>query len=237
MFRGVMAVALAVSQAAWGQSSPPAPSSLPAAPFGRGEVLNYAVNWPSGLSLGEAQFKVGGGESGWDFEFILDAGLPSFDIRERYRSRTDGQFCSESLEKDSTRGQRKTREKVTYDQKKNLAVRQTIGGGRSEISVPECVKDGLAFVYFLRRELAQGRVPAAQTVNFGAPYQVTATYVDSPQIEVSGVRQATDRVRVSFKGPASSHTLEILFGRDPARTPLVVRAPFSLGTFALELAR
>jgi hypothetical protein len=217
---------------AWGQGSSPA-----GAPFARGEVLNYSVNWPSGLSLGEAQFKVGGGEPGWKFEFSLDASLPGFEIKERYQSTAGGQFCSEILEKEFVRGVRKGREKVTYDQKKRVAERQTLGGGRSEVSVPECVKDGLTFLFFLRRELAAGRVPPAQTVNLGAAYQVTASYADSPQLEVSGTRQTTDRVLVSFRGPASSHTIEMFFARDAARTPVLVRAPFSLGTFALELVR
>jgi hypothetical protein len=214
----VWLVVLLGATVAWGQGS---------SPFARGEVLNYSVNWPSGLSLGEAQFKVGGGEPGWKFEFSLDASLPGFEIKERYQSTAGGQFCSEILEKEFVRGVRKGREKVTYDQKKRVAERQTLGGGRSEVSVPECVKDGLTFLFFL----------PAQAVNLGAPYQVTASYADSPQLEVSGTRQTTDRVLVSFRGPASSHTIEMFFARDAARTPVLVRAPFSLGIFALELVR
>ncbi|MBI3666400.1 MAG: DUF3108 domain-containing protein, partial [Acidobacteria bacterium] len=185
----------------------------------------------------EAQFKAGGGEPGWEFEFSLEASLPGFEIRDRYRSLADGQLCSEQLDKESVHGSRKARETVTCDRQKHVATRQTLGGGKSEVSVPDCVKDGLSFIYFLRRELASGRMPPAQTVIFGAPYEVTASYADSPQIEVGGVRQAADRIVVSFRGPASSQTFEIYFGRDPARTPLEVRAPFPLGTFALELVR
>jgi hypothetical protein len=29
----------------------------------------------------------------------------------------------------------------------------------------------------------------------------------------------------------------MLFDRDPARTPLIVKAPFALGTFSMELVR
>ncbi len=206
-------------------------------PFARGESLNYSVSWPSGLSLGEAQFKTTGGEPGWQFEFTLDAGLPGFEIRDRYRSSAGAQFCSEKLEKDAVHGSRKTRETVVFDPQKRVAERQTAGGGKSEVSIGECAKDALTFLYFLRRELANGRVPPAQAVIFGGPYQVTATYVDSPQIEVSGQRQASDRVRVSLRGLASSHSFEIFFARDAGRAPLLVRVPFSLGTFSLELVR
>jgi hypothetical protein len=224
----------------WAQSSGPAPkasASSGSTPFGRGEVLNYVVNWPSGLSLGEAQFKAGGGEPGWQFEFTLDATLPGFEIRDRYRSSATDRFCSQSLEKDSVHGNRKARERVRYDQQRRVAERETIDGGKSELPVPECVKDGLTFLYLLRRDLAAGRIPPAQQVSFGALYHVTVTYADTSQIEVSGVRQPADRIQVSFRGPASQHTFEIHFGRDPARTPLLIRAPFSLGTFALELVR
>lgn len=226
---------------AWAQG----PSSSAARPavstgavgFPRGEVLNYSINWPSGLSLGEAQFKVAGDEPGWQFEFTIEAGLPGLEIRDRYRSSVNGSFCSEKLEKDFVHGPRKGKETVTYDLVKRQATRQTSTGGKSEISIPDCVKDGLSFVYFLRRELAGGRVPGSQQVNFGAAYQVTASYADSPQIEIGGTRQVSDRVQASFKGPASSHTVEIFFARDAARTPLLIRMPFALGTFALELVR
>ncbi len=216
---------------------PAPPVSVSATPFARGETLNYAVNWPSGLGLGEATLKAGGGEPGWQFEFHIDASLPGFEIRDNYRSSASEKFCSESLEKEFAHGARKGKEKVRYNPQKRIAERETTGGGKSELSVPDCVKDGLTFVFFLRRELAAGRIPPAQTINFGSPYQVTSTYSDSSQLEVGGVRQPADRVQVSFRGPASEHTFEIYFGRDPARTPLLIRAPFPLGTFALELVR
>lgn len=234
----ILLMAAAACFCAPAQSASPAAAAGPSAtPFARGEALNYAINWPSGLSLGEAQFKAGGGEPGWEFELTLDAGLPGFDIKERYKSASGAAFCSQSLEKDTTRGSRKGREKITFDQQKHVATRQTPGGGKSEVSIPDCAKDGLAFFYFLRRELAQGRIPGSQAVNLGAAYQVTATYADSLQIEVGGARQVSDRVQVSIRGPASSHTFEIFFGRDAARTPLLVRVPFSMGTFVLELVR
>ena len=225
---------------AWAQSSP-APrqpsTSSGTTPFARGEVLNYAVNWPSGLSLGEAQFKAGGGEPGWDFEFSLDASLPGLEIKDRYRGTADAQFCSSRLEKETAHGPRKGRETVTYDQHNHQVVRQTDKGGKSEFAMPACLKDGLTFLYFLRRELANGRVPPPQATNLGAQYQVTATYSGSSQLDIAGAREQADRVVVSYRGPASSQSFEIFFARDPARTPLVIRVPFALGTFALELVR
>ncbi len=239
--RRVWVLALLAGSTALAQS-PARPATASGAsgitPFARGEVLNYTVSWPSGLSLGEAQFKAGGGEPGWDFELTIDASLPAFDIKDHYRSTADAQFCSSRLEKESTHGPRKTRETVTYDQQKHQGVRQTTGGGgKTEFQIGECLKDALTFVYVLRRELANRRVPPAQTVNFGSQYQVTATYADSPQIDAAGTRQQADRVVIAYRGPVASHSFEIFFARDAARTPLVIRVPFSLGNFALELVR
>lgn len=234
------ALLVLAASCAWAQSAAvvrPPVSISSGTPFARGEVLNYAVNWPSGLSLGEASMKAGGGEPGWDFEFSLDASLPGFEIKDRYKSSADAALCSARLEKDSAHGSRKAKETVKYDQQKHDAVRETASGGKSDFSIGECAKDALTFLYFLRRELANGRVPQAQAVNFGATYQVITTYGSSQQIEVAGERQQADRVQVSFRGPASNQTFEIFFARDAARTPLVIRVPFSLGSFALELAR
>lgn len=233
--------ALAPARAARNATVPAAPrppASTPGAtPFARGEALHYNVNWPSGLSLGEAEFRVGGAEPGWDFEFNLDASLPGFDIKDHYRSSADAQFCSQRLEKDSAHGPRKSKETVTYDQQKHEATRKTASGGDSQIAIPGCVKDGLAFLYYLRRELAAGRLPSAQAVNFGSAYQVSVSYGGAQQLEIGGVAQTADRIAVSFRGPASSHTFDAFFARDAARTPVTIRVPFPLGTFSLELAR
>jgi hypothetical protein len=226
-----------VTQAQESSQQAPPPVHAGVTPFARGEVLNYNVSWPSGLSLGEARFAVGTAEPGWDFEFHLDASMPALAIRDEYRASADAQFCALKLEKDVTHGARKTKETVRYNRSKHVAERQTDSGGKSEVSVPDCVKDGLSFLYLLRRELANGRVAAGQTINFGAPYQISVTYTDSPKIEIGGEQQQADHLQVSLRGPASSHTFEVFVGRDAARTPLLIRVPFSLGTFALEIAR
>jgi hypothetical protein len=56
-------------------------------------------------------------------------------------------------------------------------------------------------------------------------------------IPVSGKPVTTDHVNVSVKGPASDFTFEIYYARDPARTPLLIKIPVSVGTVSLELVR
>ena len=40
------------------------------------ETLNYTVNWPSGLSLGEGRLEAKKNAAGWEFDLQLDAAVP-----------------------------------------------------------------------------------------------------------------------------------------------------------------
>ena len=210
-----------------------APNGFPAAD----ETLRYAVNWPSGLSLGEAQLQARKTAGGWSFELTLDAAVPGFAVADRYRSSASAQFCSLEFEKDTSHGRRKASEKTTFDYRKATARRATAGGGKSDIPISACARDALDFLFYTRRELSQGRVPPAETVMAGAAYQVRVEYSGAQKIALGEARVEADRVVVSVKGPKSDVSFEAFFARDAARTPLVVRCPFSLGTFSLELVR
>ena len=206
------------------------------------ETLNYTVNWPSGLSLGEAHIsamrtKSGEGPEQWNFDMTLDAGIPGFAVSDHYRSTATLELCALTLEKQYQHGSRKIRELTTFDQHAGVARRETTGGGKSDITVSDCAKDALTFLYYARRELGQGRVPPFQTVLFGAPYQVRLEYTGAQTVRVNDKKAEADRLVATLKGPASEVSFEMLFARDPARTPLVIRVPLSLGMFSMELAR
>jgi hypothetical protein len=47
----------------------------------------------------------------------------------------------------------------------------------------------------------------------------------------------TDRLASSVHGPSSNLDFDLLFARDAARTPVLIRVPLALGTFSLELIR
>lgn len=207
------------------------------------ESLHYNVNWPSGLSLGEAHSRathIRSGAAGgdrWKLEFDLDAAIPSFQVSDRFRalSRTED-FCTLEYEKDSTHGKKIAKEKTTIDASTGIATRATLNGGKSEIPVAACVRDGLTFLFFMRNELAQGRIPPAQTILFGAPYQLRLEYGGARTIPIGGVATESDRLVAYLKGPASESSFELFFARDAVRTPLLVRVPLALGSFSLELA-
>jgi hypothetical protein len=210
-----------------------------------GEVLHYSINWPSGLSLGEASvrsdFTSAGtaGAAGWEFEMNLDASVPGFAIRDEYRSTASPDFCSWQLDKKTSRGTRKNEERVTFDPTKTIAIRETVRGdktaGKGEVSVPTCARDVLTLLQFVRRELSQGRLPPSQPAVLGAAYQVRLEYLGNTAVRLGSRQVDTDRFRTSIKGPASDLTLELYFAHDAVRTPVMVKIPLSLATFTVEL--
>ncbi len=210
----------------------------PEAPFSD-ESLVYSVNWPKGLNLGQAQLSSTRSGGRWRFALSLDAAVLGFIVSDSYQSVAADDFCSVEFVKTYTHGKRKAGEKETFNPQKGTATRQTLGkgAGKSEISAPGCAKDALTFLYHLRRELAQGRVPASQTVFFGAPYQLTLESGGKQKVRVNARSMDADLLRASLKGPASETKFEMFFARDAVRTPVMIRVPFTLGTFSLELVR
>ena len=224
------------------ESTPPK-DSAPAKPTGfpnTGESLNYSLTWPGGASLGEAHMRAGKSDNGWTFDFSLDASVPGFAISDHYRSRANADFCSLQLEKETTHGQRHTHEKTVFDYKEGSATRTTLveGGGHTDVEINNCAHDGLDYVFYARRELGLGHgVPQREDVLFGASYSVRMEFAGVQDVTVSGKRRQADHVILYLKGPASDSKLEIFFERDPARTPLIIKAPLPVGTLSMELVR
>ena len=215
----------------------PATAETPApTPFRPGERLRYEVVWPSGLSLGEAEFVANAQQGGWKFEANLSASLPNFDIKDEYSSETDFTLCSQTFKKQFKHGSKAADETVTFDQDKHRAFRKSgAGGGESELEIPPCGRDALAFLYFLRQDLARGRISPPDDINFGGQYMITVTYAETRQITVGGEDREADRILVDLAGSKAQHSFEVFFGKDEARTPLIVRVPFELGVFSLRL--
>jgi len=149
-------------------------------------------------------------------------------------------LCSTELNREVSHGGKKVTEKTTFDQKNGTAKRQTVtpaGGGSSDLSFHGCGQDGLAFWFFARRELGQGRVPPPETVFFGSGYTVRLEYTGAQTIPVAEKPTVTDHLVAHVKGPASDFTFEIFYARDAARTPLLLKVPVTVGTISLELVR
>ncbi len=210
----------------------PVPSAPPVS-----EQLTYAINWPTGLSLGEARLNTSRDGDKWSTEFVLDASVPGFAVMERAKSSSDAEFCSSELEKQYTHGKRKAEETTSFDQQKGKAKRETKGGGNSDLSINACSKDALAYLDYLRRELSQGRLPPHQTVYFGAPYRISVQFAGTQQLVMGDKKVEADRLLATLKGEKTDINFEIFFSKDAARVPLLVKVPLQLATFSMELVR
>ncbi|MBC8166951.1 MAG: DUF3108 domain-containing protein, partial [Bryobacteraceae bacterium] len=213
--------------------------ALPAPePKAKSETLHFNVNWPSGLSLGEGELTSTQTAQGWSFSFNVYAGIPGFGIVETARSKATTDLCSLSLSKEGSRGKKKVNEQTTFDSAKLTATRQTgKDGGKSEMRVSACVRDALTFIQFARRELAAGRLPAAQPVYYGAGYQTRLQYAGTQKVTAGKESPEADKLTGTIKGPASDLTIEMFFARDAARTPMLVRIPVAMGKFTVEFVR
>jgi hypothetical protein len=208
-----------------------APQFLP-----EGQALRYAVKAPDGAAIGEAQMLASRSGESWSLAFSLDASVPGFAVSDSYQSLTSGDFCSVELVKRFAHGARRGAEKTTFATP--FATRETLGGGgSSRFAAPACARDALAFLFYLRRELAQGRRPASTVVYFGASYQLAFEYGGKEKVQVDNRSADADRVTVSVKGPASNFAVQVWFLRDAARTPVRIAVPLATGTFSLDLVR
>ena len=212
------------------------------------QTLHYAINWQSGLNLGEATLSAskaawttGASHSGerWSFDLDIDGGVPGFSIRDHYTSAAGKDLCSEKLDKSIQHGNRKTEETVTFDQENHSVTRQTHPegvGGKSDASVPPCAHDALAYLQFVRQQLAQGLLAPQQAVILGGAYNVRLEFAGTETVKKLGKPVEADKIHATIKGPASDLGVDIYFAKDEGRTPVLARIPLALGVFTVELA-
>jgi hypothetical protein len=196
------------------------------------EDLNYSINWPTGISLGEAHLHAKHSGKNWNFSLSLEAGMPGFAIKDTYRSDMVPDFCSVSFERSTSHGSHTVQERQTIDRD-----RATATHNKADIPVPACVKDALTYLFYSRRELGQGRVPAAQEILFGALHTIRVDYVGAPMISVNGKQVQSDKVTCTIGIGSSDYMFDVYYARDAARTPLLITAPFAVGKFSMELIR
>jgi Protein of unknown function (DUF3108) len=223
-------IAIAFSIASWAGT---VTQALTGFPF-QDETLRFQVKWPTGVSLGEGRMqarRLAGG--GWEFDLSLDASIPGFALSDHYKSSATADLCSREFSRESTHGAKKSHESVTFTQEQRTAHRATSGGGASDFTVPACAMDALSYLYFTRREMGQGRVPPAGPIVFGGSYDIRLEYKGEETFKGA----VTDRVAATVRGPSSNVNFDVLFARDPARSPVLIRLPLALGTFSLELTR
>ena len=215
----------------------PLAAQAPPGPIPTDEELRYSIYWPSGLSFGSALFKARFTDPGWRLEFDLQASLPKIEVNDRAVSRSDSQLCGQEFEKHILHGGKRANELLRF--RPNVVERINLERAEEQrpgvTPVQDCARDALAFLYFLRTELAAGRIPPADTVFFGAGYRVRLEHAQSRWLIWDGERQLADEIRVSIRGPGSEHELSAFFDRDESRVPLLFRMQFDAETFTMRL--
>lgn len=209
-----------------------APPSLTGFPF-TDEDLNYSITWPGGANLGEAHLHAKHAGADWNFTMTLDAGVPGFAVKDTFRSDSVGDLCSASFDRSTSQGSRVVKERETVDRERGSVSRS----GSAQIPVPSCVKDALTYLFYSRREMGQGRVPAAQPVLFGGLLDIRADYVGAPIISVNEKQEQSDKLTCTIRLKGGEYSFDVYYARDPARTPLLITVPLAMGKFSMELIR
>lgn len=207
---------------------------------GATETLRYNVNWASGLSLGEATLvtdNLDGSASSRKFQMNLEASIPGFAVVDEIVSLAKPDYCSIQLDTKLKHGSKVREERIEFKSAEGIAERKTMKGGTSKTPIGACAHDALAFVYHLRNELRQGRIPSREAVFFGAAYTLTIKYAGSANVPLASGAEAADKMEIQIQGPSSKHAIEVYYGRDAQRTPLMFKVPLPLGSFTMELQR
>ena len=130
------------------------------------ESLHYSINWPSGLSLGEATFtahqtarRLGFRDERW---MRRHSGLR----RGRQVSLLGhrGPLLHRARSRTQPRQPARRREKTTFDQKTGTAhPRHPVpdGGGKSDFDIASCARDALTFLYYRAPRTGPGPRAAA----------------------------------------------------------------------------
>lgn len=206
-------------------------------PFAAGEDLAYAITWPSGLSVGGARFRARPKGDGWRFEMTVEASVHKFAVDDAFVSETDENLCSSKFEKHVRHGAKRAHEALRFAdgrvERTNLDPVRPAPPGTAPVGA--CARDALAAVYYLRQDLAAGRLPAPGTVYFGAAYDLQLEYEQTRWLPWDGGRRRADLIRVRVRGPASRLEFLAYFGRDAARAPLLFQAQIEGESFVMRL--
>lgn len=219
------------------------PAAAPVEPKAVTETLRFEVTWPSGLSLGEGEMTSTFDGAKHDMSFKVEAAVPGFAVVESATSVATPNFCSLEFNKSSERGKRKAEEQTIFDAGKLTAARKTLkigtakSDGKSEMKIGSCPKDALTFLYFLRRELVAGRLPASQPVYYGGPYPVRVQYIGTQSVRSGAEMIEADKLTATIKNASGEFAVSLLFARDAKRTPISVTIPVAVGKFTVEFSR
>ena len=210
-------------------------ASSPFPPLQQGETLRYRLQWPSGLTLGEATLRAIPSGKEVRLELTVEAGLPQYTLRDTFSAvATQEDLCSLQFRQEISEGARQRVETIEFD----LSARQathTRGNQTTTMAVPPCPRDPLTFLYYVRREAAAGRPVTSGAVQLKNGVAVQIVPGDQESVSVSGQAKQAEHYVVTYTGPGSARTFHLWLSPDAARAPVRIQAPFSLAVFTAEL--
>ena len=204
-------------------------------PFQEGETLTYRLLWPSGVLLGEAVFQVSTRGKELNFQVTVEARIPQYRLSHSLAAvATQEGLCSLQFHQKAEQGTRRSEDSMQFDQATHQA-RRIRGGQTTTAPVPECARDPLTLVYYVRSQLAAGKPLGLGTTHWGRNFDVRLERVGSETLQIGGTRRPAEKFQVSYSTANSERKFAVWFSTDAARTPLRFTVPTTLAEFTAEL--
>lgn len=205
------------------------------APFEAGERLVYRLLWPSGLPLGEAVFEVSSEGEELHFRATVEARLPQYRFNSTFSSVAAREgLCSLQFHQKLEEGSQSSEESLEFDQEAH-EVRRIQGRDTTTATVPECARDPLTFLYYVRSRTAAGQPVESSSVHYGRELAAQLAPGASGTVEIGGAPREGQKFEVRFPARGGERTVEIWLASDAARTPLLFTIPTMLADFKAEL--
>ena len=204
------------------------------APF-EGEQLVYRLLWPSGIPLGEAVFEVSPQGDQLHFDVSLEARLPQYRFNATFSSvaERDG-LCSLQFHQKIEEGKQSSEESMEFDQKAHR-VRRIRGRNTTTETIPECARDPLTFLYYLRSRAAAGQPVGSSRIHYGKEIALQLDRDGPGTVTIGGSRKQGEKLEVRFPARSGERTVEVWLSSDSARTPFLFTVPTALADFRGEL--
>jgi hypothetical protein len=168
-------------------------------------------------------------------EATVEAELPFKRVRYSFSSvAAQKGLCSLQFRQTVAEGDRSWEESVDFDQASHQA-QWTRNHQTTTVSIPECARDPLTYLYYFRGELASGRVPAWRTLAPGTHFDMDVEPRGPETATVAGQKRLAEKYLLTFSTRKGDVAIELWVGKDSARQPLLVRMPFPVAVFSAEL--
>ena len=204
------------------------------APF-EGERLVYRLLWPSGIPLGEAVFEVSSDGDEVHFQVSLEARLPQYRFNSTFSAVAAREgLCSLQFHQKIEEGKQTSEESMEFDQKTHR-VRRIRGRNTTTETIPECARDPLTFLYYVRSRTAAGEPVESSRIHYGKDIALKLGRREAGTVVAGGSQKQGEKLEVGFPVRDGERTVEVWFSSDSARTPILFTVPTTLADFKAEL--